>query len=66
MKASVQERAASYLDRMEPAIDRLVAHVEASVDDFDEPTPTVVTRGSFAELLHSTQEADDDHGEGEG
>jgi NADH-quinone oxidoreductase subunit M len=54
------------LDRMEPAIDRLVAHVEASVDDFDEPTPTVVTRGSFAELLHSTQEADDDHGEGEG
>jgi NADH-quinone oxidoreductase subunit M len=54
------------LDRMEPAIDRLVAHVEASVDDFDEPTPTVVTRGSFAELLHSTHEADDDHGEGEG
>jgi NADH-quinone oxidoreductase subunit M len=54
------------LDRMEPAIDRLVAHVEASVDDFDEPTPTVVTRGSFAELLRSTHEADDDHGEGEG
>jgi NADH-quinone oxidoreductase subunit M len=54
------------LDRMEPAIDRLVAHVEANVDDFNEPTPTVVTRGSFAELLDSTHEADDDHGEGEG
>ncbi len=30
------------LERMEPAVDRLVAHVEAQVEDFDEPVPTVI------------------------
>jgi NADH-quinone oxidoreductase subunit M len=57
------------LERMEPAIDRLVAHVEANVgDDFVEPTPTVASRGSFAELLEKTHESDheeDGHGEDE-
>ncbi len=52
------------LERMEPAVDRLVAHVEAHVGgDFTEPAPTVAERGSFADLLDATHESDDGHGD---
>jgi len=44
------------LDRMEPAVDRLVAHVEAQVEDFEEPVPTVVTRSSFADVVEASHE----------
>ena len=59
------------LERMEPAIDALVVHVEEQLDgEFTEPVPTVGREGTFAELLHETHESeegksDDDHGEGE-
>ncbi len=54
------------LDRMEPAIDALVTHVEQELDgDFVEPAPTVGRQGTFAELLEETHGAGhgDDHGD---
>ena len=59
----------SMLERMEPAVDRLVAHVELNLDgEFVEPGPTVVREGSFAELLEETHEEHgaehgDEHGD---
>jgi NADH-quinone oxidoreductase subunit M len=51
------------LERMEPAVDRLVAHVEAQVEDFDEPVPTVVTTSTMAEVVEDFHES---HGGEEG
>ena len=55
------------LERMEPAIDALVVHVEDQLgDDFTEPTPTVGREGTFAELLEETHTEGghgDDHGD---
>ena len=62
------------LERMEPAIDALVVHVEEQLDgEFSEPTPTVGRDGTFAELLEETHEehggdhgdehSEDDHGD---
>ncbi len=34
------------IDRMEPAVDALIAHVEAHVDGFTEPTPDVIVFGN--------------------
>lgn len=53
------------LERMEPAVDALVAHVEEELNgEFTEPVPTVVRDGSFAELLEETHEPDS-HGDTE-
>ncbi|MFV2038697.1 MAG: NuoM family protein [Acidimicrobiales bacterium] len=45
------------LERMEPAVDRLVAHVETQIGDgFAEPVPGVLVRETtFAELLEQTR-----------
>ena len=53
------------LERMEPAVDRLVAHVERNVDDFAEPGPTIGrTDVTFAELLHEFEaDHEGDHSE---
>ncbi len=56
------------LERMEPAVDQLVAHVETSLGgEFVEPVPGGGRTGSFAELLEETHaghtDADDDHGD---
>jgi NADH-quinone oxidoreductase subunit M len=63
------------LERMEPAVDALVTHVEEELNgDFTEPVPTVVRSGSFADLLEETHESEshdeaenghDDEGGGE-
>tara|TARA_B100000953_G_scaffold290289_1_gene275191 strand:+ start:1164 stop:2819 length:1656 start_codon:yes stop_codon:yes gene_type:complete len=60
------------LNRIEPAVDRLVAHVEEHVEGgaFREPTPTVGTRSSFADLVEDSHnhgghhESDDHHDKG--
>ena len=55
------------LERMEPAIDRLVAHVEGGVgDDFVEPVPSVGRSGTFAELVETTHAEAEGHGDEEG
>ena len=50
------------LDRIEPAVDKLVTHIEETIDDgsFTEPVPTVKMRQSFAELLEETHESHSD------
>ncbi len=58
------------LERMEPAVDQLVAHVETQLGgEFVEPGPTVARAGSFAELLEEThaehEEAENGHGDEE-
>lgn len=63
------------LERMEPAVDALVTHVEEELNgDFTEPVPAVVRSGSFADLLEETHESEshdeaenghDDEGGGE-
>lgn len=45
------------LDRIEPAVDELVAHVEANVDGFDEPEPEPVEPAGVDELIHRAEEA---------
>ena len=57
------------LNRIEPAVDRLVAHVEEHVENgtFREPTPTVGVRSSFADLVedfhhhHESHHGTEDH-----
>ncbi|MGI9624444.1 MAG: complex I subunit 4 family protein [Acidimicrobiales bacterium] len=49
------------LERMEPAVDRLVAHVEQSLDgDFEEPVPSTGETGTFSELLEDSHEEHED------
>jgi NADH-quinone oxidoreductase subunit M len=54
------------LERMEPAVERLVAHVATASGD-DEPVPSVTSRGSFRQVIeaaeHRAEEADDHGGE---
>ena len=47
------------LDRIEPAVDRLVFHIEATIEDgsFTEPVPTTQNRTSFSDLLKQTHES---------
>jgi len=52
------------LERMEPAVDRLVAHVEAGVGgDFTEPVPTVGESGTFSELVETSHAENEEHGD---
>ncbi len=46
------------LDRIEPAVDKLVIHIEETIgeESFIEPVPTVGNRQSFIELLQQTHE----------
>ncbi len=58
------------LDRMEPAVDELIAHIEANVDGFDEPEPEAPDehdeRDLLIEALHEAEErAEAGAGEGE-
>ncbi len=58
------------LDRMEPAVDELIAHIEANVDGFDEPEPEAPEehdeRDLLIEALHEAEErAEAGAGEGE-
>jgi len=52
------------LNRIEPAVDRLVAHVEEHAEEgrFREPTPTVGVRSSFADLVENFEHHEDHHG----
>ncbi|MEC7293166.1 MAG: proton-conducting transporter membrane subunit, partial [Actinomycetota bacterium] len=47
------------LDRIEPAVDKLVTHIEATIEDgsFTEPVPTTQNRTSFSDLLKQTHES---------
>ena len=38
------------LERMEPSVDALIAHIETHVDDFVEPTARVAPGGGFADI----------------
>ncbi len=58
------------LDRIEPAVDELITHIEANVDDFEEPEPAPVVeqdqRDLLVEALHEAEEeAEAAGGEGE-
>ncbi|MEM9616020.1 MAG: NADH-quinone oxidoreductase subunit M [Actinomycetota bacterium] len=45
------------LERIEPAVDELVTHVEANVDGFEEPEPIPVARAGTEELIHEAEKA---------
>ncbi|RMH77719.1 MAG: NADH-quinone oxidoreductase subunit M [Actinomyces sp.] len=45
------------LDRIEPAVSALVAHVDAHVEDFDEPVPVVAPRVDVGDLSRIGEEA---------
>ena len=47
------------LDRIEPAVDKLVTHIEVTIEDgsFTEPVPTTQNRTSFSDLLKQTHES---------
>ena len=51
------------LDRIEPAVDKLVTHIEETIgdDSFTEPVPTVQIRQSFTDLLEQTHETHEDN-----
>ena len=58
------------LERIEPAVDNLIAHIEAKVGDFDEEEPEPVDRGGTPALIKAAEEAhskeshgDEDHGD---
>jgi NADH-quinone oxidoreductase subunit M len=55
------------LNRIEPAVDKLVAHIEEQIKDgsFVEPVPTVGLRSSFADLVERSHELDDHNDLGE-
>ena len=53
------------LDRIEPAVDALIAHVEANVDDFDESEPEEVPPAGATELIEEAEKAHGGGGEGE-
>ena len=57
------------LDRIEPSVDALVAHVEASVEGFTEDEPAEVPRSGVEQLIGAAEEAHAEveaHDEGEG
>ena len=52
------------IDRMEPAVDALIAHVEEHVEDFEEPTADVVIANDGGSDSHSdshNEESEDGH-----
>jgi NADH-quinone oxidoreductase subunit M len=55
------------LDRIEPAVDKLVSHIEETIEDgsFTEPVPTTQKRTTFSDLLKETHESHsyDKHGD---
>ena len=58
------------LERIDPAVDNLIAHIEAKVGDFDEEEPEPVDRGGSPALIKAAEEAhskeshgEDDHGD---
>ncbi len=52
------------LDRIEPAVDDLIAHIEANVDGFDEPEPDAPAEHDPRDLLiEAFHEAEASHGE---
>jgi NADH-quinone oxidoreductase subunit M len=55
------------LNRIEPAVDKLVSHIEEQIKDgsFTEPVPTVGLRSSFADLVERSHELDDHNDLGE-
>ncbi|MDG1846491.1 MAG: NADH-quinone oxidoreductase subunit M [Acidimicrobiales bacterium] len=55
------------LNRIEPAVDKLVAHIEEQITDgsFTEPVPTVGLRSSFSDLVERSHELDHHHDLGE-
>jgi NADH-quinone oxidoreductase subunit M len=53
------------IERMEPAVDRLVAHVETHVEDFDEPVNQGRAGGGFDEVDHGHEEGEAAEGDGE-
>ncbi|MBG01880.1 MAG: NADH-quinone oxidoreductase subunit M [Acidimicrobiaceae bacterium] len=55
------------LKKIEPAADKLVAHIEQHVDNgtFQEPTPTVGLRTSFADLVEDSHKHGGHHGSDE-
>ncbi len=58
------------LDRIEPAVDQLIAHIEANVDGFDEPEPEAPAehdpRDLLIEAFHEAEASHADAAEGEG
>jgi NADH-quinone oxidoreductase subunit M len=46
------------LERMEPAVDALIAHVEANVDDFEEPDAEVLPSVSLDHLNGGESDGD--------
>ena len=53
------------LERIEPAVDVLIAHVEEKVDDFDEDEPTPVERQGVPGLVGAAHEAHEGGADGE-
>lgn len=53
------------LERIEPAVDNLIAHIEAKVGDFDEDEPEPVDRGGTPALIKAAEEAHSDEGHGD-
>ncbi len=60
------------LDRIEPAVDNLIAHIESKVEDFEEDEPAPTERGgvkalvSTAEKAHAEHSGEEDHSEEDG
>ncbi len=54
------------LDRMEPAVDRLVAHVETTVDGFQQPDHQGTGGGTFEEIVIVEVHEGDGHSDEEG
>ena len=48
------------LDRMEPAVDALITHVETHVDDFEEPTADILPAVELEDLEHDAEGHGDD------
>jgi len=52
------------LDRIGPAVDVLIAHVEEQVNDFEEDEPSPTVRGGTPALVQAATEAHEEHSEG--
>ena len=53
------------IDRMEPAVEALIGHVETHVEDFEEPTADLLPAVELEDLEHESEShgEDDDHGD---
>ena len=54
------------IERMEPAVDALIVHVETHVPGFSEPTPDVLPAVDLHDLNHGDGHGGDDHGDDHG